>query len=504
MSNQVNQGEGGDWSAESMRMVQYYSFAFLTISINTDQNVLEAFSNPQIAAEAANVRRSWALLYSKYRSPESLHPFPSVLFWRDIFLGGPISGRAWCLQERHLSSRVLHLIDDAVVLYECEGTFGHNVPESFFDFVVNPRHAAALARGEARKTYWQKFTDLKDPDGYNYRSFWHSALSDFRSRILTVADDNLIALQGMAEIIQQKTGYTYLSGMWKEDLPRGLLWRRDKNAETCEQQRNWSRFSKQYQGPTWSWCSVTGPTKLGVERDEDGHELGTVVWAADGSTGEGAEETMIWPKDTLTEKSPSNISLLSIQNIHEVRDGGPMSPLKAESYLELNVFLKHVVHVHEPLPAGTRKRWIYGEQPDPGCLVCDIHDRGQPAIYGSVLFDIPSDCYSREIWCIVIAARPSMNTYMGLALEPIHQWRDQQHDQGSTSVGIYGHDPRTCDNVSHPASGAPGCFRRLGLALLTVEEIRDLEVGPGDPGEAQIHMEQLVTVGFERCQIRLY
>ena len=145
-------------------------------------------------------------------------------FWKLIFEGGPISRRAWCLQERHLSPRVLHILDNGVMLFECESIHSTNLQGChlpFIDAADEPQQECE----EVPKTYWKRAVDLKAATyTSNYLSYWHEMLDDFQKRHLTCGSDNLVAMNGLAVIFQEMTGFTYLAGLWKEDLPRGLLW----------------------------------------------------------------------------------------------------------------------------------------------------------------------------------------------------------------------------------------------------------------------------------------
>ncbi|KXX79572.1 hypothetical protein MMYC01_204477 [Madurella mycetomatis] len=54
-------------------------------------------------------------------------------------------------------------------------------------------------------------------------NFWMYAVSEYSLLDLTWESDRLVALGGIARKIQQATGFTYLAGLWLEDLPRSLL-----------------------------------------------------------------------------------------------------------------------------------------------------------------------------------------------------------------------------------------------------------------------------------------
>ena len=54
-------------------------------------------------------------------------------------------------------------------------------------------------------------------------SYWHQILVEYQNRALTYNEDNLRALAGIAEFMQARTDWIYLSGIWKHDIARGVL-----------------------------------------------------------------------------------------------------------------------------------------------------------------------------------------------------------------------------------------------------------------------------------------
>lgn len=82
--------------------------------------------------------------------------------------------------------------------------------------------------------------------------------SSYSARKLSCETDALPALSGLAQAFRASystrvpTGFNdyYLSGIWRADLARGLLWMPHDGSHT-------SRPS-QYVAPTWSWASIKG------------------------------------------------------------------------------------------------------------------------------------------------------------------------------------------------------------------------------------------------------
>jgi hypothetical protein len=77
---------------------------------------------------------------------------------------------------------------------------------------------------------------------------WQDVMSNYSNRKMTKESDELPALSGLAHKVANITGDTYLAEIWKNDIARGLLWKPWEGNKTS-----------QYQAPSWSWCSISGP-----------------------------------------------------------------------------------------------------------------------------------------------------------------------------------------------------------------------------------------------------
>jgi len=81
-------------------------------------------------------------------------------------------------------------------------------------------------------------------------STWHLLVEDYTSRQLTVLDDQLPALMGLATKFHENTAAEYIAGMWKEHLLNDLSW--DRYSEASFQHIG------QYTAPSFSWASFPG------------------------------------------------------------------------------------------------------------------------------------------------------------------------------------------------------------------------------------------------------
>jgi hypothetical protein len=82
--------------------------------------------------------------------------------------------------------------------------------------------------------------------------YWYDLVQVYSERTLTFADDKLPGIAGLADHFQHSlssepsdSGPNYLSGLWREDLIWGLMWRNVGNST-----------SYIYRSPSWSWTTL--------------------------------------------------------------------------------------------------------------------------------------------------------------------------------------------------------------------------------------------------------
>ena len=78
------------------------------------------------------------------------------------------------------------------------------------------------------------------------RDKWTDTVERYSSMALTEASDRLVAIGGLAKVIQEQTGDGYIAGIWRQDLDLQLLWFAYDS----------KRVDEIYRAPTWSWASI--------------------------------------------------------------------------------------------------------------------------------------------------------------------------------------------------------------------------------------------------------
>ncbi|KAF2171307.1 glycoside hydrolase family 16 protein [Zasmidium cellare ATCC 36951] len=117
---------------------------------------------------------------------------------------------------------------------------------------------ANLGRASVRLESFQQWThglfiaDLAE----NTLHLWINVARNYSARQLTVQNDRLPALAGLASLYKAETGLDYLAGLWSgQHLFELLLWFRI--SETTS-----TRLESGYLAPSWSWIAMNGPVNF--------------------------------------------------------------------------------------------------------------------------------------------------------------------------------------------------------------------------------------------------
>ena len=271
----IMQHDQDDWACEASKMAEYYNNAILTIA----------------AADAFTCHVGFLGARNHPTSPSISGEGQGYYCLREVLqddhhlnLNAPISRRAWTLQERLLSPRIVHFTQDQLLWHcrRCEWAEGyvHNTSRSHDEFRLGCQKASSFIDREEKDAYWRSRSS--DP---NYKPFfdlnfaaetWYKCVSEYTTRFLSQPSDKLAAISGLAEKYAVPGLGRYLAGVWEQDIFRGLAWTRVKPGERTKSQymsyiavkakRTFAaRAFKppvQYRAPSWSWASVNGPVEV--------------------------------------------------------------------------------------------------------------------------------------------------------------------------------------------------------------------------------------------------
>ncbi|KLU86055.1 hypothetical protein MAPG_05074 [Magnaporthiopsis poae ATCC 64411] len=147
----------------------------------------------------------------------------------------PLYHRAWTLQERVLSQRVV-LYTRHQLLWECQtaNLTQLGVPMNSINTIRLPDQCSAS----------------------ELMSRWQVVVTDYSARDLSSSADKLPALSGLAQAFQSRMpDNQYLTGLWETSLLDDLLWCHRPVAKSRRAARG---RPLTYRAPSWSWASVDG------------------------------------------------------------------------------------------------------------------------------------------------------------------------------------------------------------------------------------------------------
>ncbi|KAH7327745.1 heterokaryon incompatibility protein-domain-containing protein [Stachybotrys elegans] len=245
----IVQDDKNDWAAESVKLCDTYTDAVLTLSADRSESAQEPFLGTQKCAEDKYVKMSFDYLLL---AESHHHDLTSVYTGKSE----PLHRRAWTMQERLVSRRVLHYTSNELI-WECDSLI---------------QCECGLESGPSYKQE-QLALALRVPE------VWHMFVIDYTTRALTHQSDKYMAFASLANRVGGTCRHPtdgqarYVAGLWVENLAADLSWMVPHPASVDAWLRNQSvdalpdwfsssddsslGFYRVY--PTWSWASMRGP-----------------------------------------------------------------------------------------------------------------------------------------------------------------------------------------------------------------------------------------------------
>lgn len=238
-----------DWEEQAVLMASIYGNATLVLAASAAKSTEDGFLTTKYDSPTEA-----RLKLARNEHHQSIDRYFCVRLEASCFSRGPLDNRAWAYQEETVSRRYLAYAKSGMA-WSCTQTryseIGHYRP---MREIGQPTNLINL------------FNSCPDTD--MLRAYWSTELvPSYKSRKLTVQSDILLAISAIAQEFQAKTKWTYLAGLWKEDLVRGLAWvclGYILPAPGLHRGTSKDKYEQKY-CPSWSWASVDNDTVITTE-----------------------------------------------------------------------------------------------------------------------------------------------------------------------------------------------------------------------------------------------
>jgi hypothetical protein len=198
----IIQDDSDDWDAEAAQMGAYYRNAFLTLSALSAPDGDKGFLNNR--QRTLNVRLEKDQ-FIRVASPS----------WREVFRHSPLSQRGWVLQERLLSTRILHF-EENELFWECLTT---SAREGSAEEYSRTGREEEWADVNFKRSLIFRSEPALDLNHRHIMKKWYHVLSQYSALRLTKKSDLYAAIAGIAQKFSGATGFTTLLAFgWKTSI----------------------------------------------------------------------------------------------------------------------------------------------------------------------------------------------------------------------------------------------------------------------------------------------
>jgi hypothetical protein len=164
----------------------------------------------------------------------------------------PLDQRAWALQEKLLSARVLDYctLKTQWICQEATDSFKIHIGDGW-----HTSDEMWLLGVQKKLQSVVEHSDSVEDDLFDANQAWWSLVSIYTKRKLTLDSDRMPAISALAQQLEKISGDKYVAGLWQSKILQGLCWKKSSTATLVPRPHG-------YQGPSWSWAAINGHVEL--------------------------------------------------------------------------------------------------------------------------------------------------------------------------------------------------------------------------------------------------
>jgi len=147
----------------------------------------------------------------------------------------PLHDRGWVFQERMLSKRIVHFMEQEL-WWECRHTTTCECRSEY--------HGKSTFGIEMNQI--DRMLELSSPD--EIQSYWEKIVTIYTTKSLTYPRDIFPGLQGLAKLVPPAMG-RYFAGHWESTLAQSLCWYTGRRVTSK---------LEEWRAPSWSWAAAPG------------------------------------------------------------------------------------------------------------------------------------------------------------------------------------------------------------------------------------------------------
>lgn len=215
-----------DWQAEAAKMGTIYSQALVTIAADSSQDCDSGCFNTQsenqlqlphdairVTSTLANGKESTLCFYKEFLREDFEFTHANHIS------KAPLQTRAWTLQERTLSARILHY-GSKQIYWECRRHYGE---EEYLRSRWSKDETFPGASISITETPFSQ--PARNPERQMATRWYKNIIEQYSRRNLTYSRDRFAAISAVARLIQHQIGSEYKAGLWLLNLQYGLYWK---------------------------------------------------------------------------------------------------------------------------------------------------------------------------------------------------------------------------------------------------------------------------------------